>query len=102
MIADGCNGIYFSAARACEIAIKTGKGRLTLPEEPGRYVTSRMSQHCFLALPIQIAHPMRVVDLPPHHADPFYRLLIVQSQIETLPLITKDEEIRRYEVETIW
>ena len=45
---------------------------------------------------------MRVVDLPPHHADPFYRLVIVQSQIETLPLITKDEEIRRYEVETIW
>jgi PIN domain nuclease of toxin-antitoxin system len=42
VIADGCNGIYFSAASAWEIAIKTGKGRLTLPEEPGRYGTSRM------------------------------------------------------------
>jgi PIN domain nuclease of toxin-antitoxin system len=40
--------------------------------------------------------------LPPHHADAFDRLLIVQSQIETLPLLTKDEEIRRYEVATIW
>ncbi len=102
MIADGRNEIYFSAASAWEIAIKTGKGRLTLPEEPGRYVTSRMSQHRFLALPIQIAHTLHVFDLPPHHADPFDRLLIAQSQIESLPLITKDEEIRLYEVETIW
>jgi len=74
----------------------------TLPEEPGRYVTSRMSQHRFLALPIQIAHTLRGVDLPPHHANPFDRLLIAQSQMEALPLITKDEEIRRNEVETIW
>ncbi|MCX6038960.1 MAG: type II toxin-antitoxin system VapC family toxin [Chloroflexi bacterium] len=74
----------------------------TLPEEPGRNVTSRMSQYRFLDLPIQIAHTLRVVELPPHHADPFDRLLIAQCQLESLPLITKDEEIRRYEVETIW
>jgi PIN domain nuclease of toxin-antitoxin system len=102
VIKGGRNEIYFSAASAWEIAIKAGKGRLTLPEAPGRYVTSRMSQHRFLAFPIQILHTLRVHDLPPHHADPFDRLLIVQSQIESLPLITKDEEIRRYEVETIW
>ena len=41
-------------------------------------------------------------DLPPHHADPFDRLLVAQCQMESLPLITKDEEIRRYEVEIIW
>jgi len=102
VIADGRNEIYFSAASTWEIVIKTGKGRLILPEEPGRYVVSRMSQHRFLALPIQIAHTLHISALPPQHADPFDRLLIAQSQLEALPLITKDEEIRLYEVETIW
>jgi PIN domain nuclease of toxin-antitoxin system len=102
LIADGRNEIYFSAASAWEIAIKAGKGRLTLPDGPAKYVTSRMSQHRFLALPVQISHALRVYELPPHHADPFDRLLVAQCQMESLPVITKDEEIRRYEVETIW
>jgi PIN domain nuclease of toxin-antitoxin system len=102
LIADGCNEIYLSSASAWEIAIKAGKGRLTLPEKPGRYVASRMSQHRFLALPVQVSHALRVYELPPHHADPFDRLLVAQCQVESLPLITKDEEIQRYEVETIW
>jgi PIN domain nuclease of toxin-antitoxin system len=102
IIADGKNEIYFSAASAWEIAIKAGKGRLTLPEEPGRYIASRMNRHRFLGLPVQISHTVRVFDLPPHHADPFDRLLIAQSQMESLPLITKDEEINKYDVEVIW
>ena len=102
MIADGRNEIFFSAASVWEIAIKAGKGRLTLPEEPGRFISSRMSLHRFLALPVQISHALRVYDLPPHHADPFDRLLVAQCQMESLPLITKDEEIQRYELETIW
>ena len=102
IIADGRNEIYFSAASAWEIAIKAGKGRLTLPESPSRYVASRMNLHRFLGLPVQISHTLRVYALPHHHADPFDRLLIAQSRMESLPLITKDEEICRYDVETIW
>ena len=102
MIADGRNEIFFSAASVWEIAIKTGKGRLTLPEEPGHFISSRMSLHRFLPLPVQISHALRVYDLPPHHADPFDRLLVAQCQMESMPLITKDEEIQRYEVEIIW
>jgi PIN domain nuclease of toxin-antitoxin system len=102
IIADGKNEIFLSAASAWEIAIKTAKGRLVLPEEPALYVTSRMSLHRFQPLPVQISHALRVYELPPHHADPFDRLLVAQCQMESLALITKDEEIRRYEVETIW
>jgi PIN domain nuclease of toxin-antitoxin system len=102
IIADGQNEIYFSAASAWEVAIKAGKGRLILPEEPARYVVSRMNLHRFLALPVQISHTLRVYDLPPHHTDPFDRLLIAQSLMESLPLITKDEEIRQYDLEVVW
>ena len=102
IIADGRNEIYLSAASAWEIAIKAAKGRLTLPEKPAAYVSSRISQHRFLSLPIQMSHALHVYNLPLHHADPFDRLLIAQSQLETLPLVTKDENIQRYDLETIW
>jgi PIN domain nuclease of toxin-antitoxin system len=102
IIADGTNEIFLSAASAWEIAIKTAKGRLVLPEEPALYVASRMSLHRIQPLPVQVSHALRVYELPPYHADPFDRLLVAQCQLESLPLITKDEEIQRYELETIW
>jgi len=102
LIADGNNEIFLSAATAWEIAIKAARGRLTLPEDPTRYVSSRMSLHGFQALPVQIHHAVQVYKLPMHHADPFDRLLVAQSQMESMPLITLDNEIRSYEVEIVW
>jgi PIN domain nuclease of toxin-antitoxin system len=102
IIADGANEIFLSAATAWEIAIKTARGRLELPEDPTRYVSSRMNLHGFQALPVQIHHAVQVYKLPMYHADPFDRLLIVQSQIESMPLISVDGEIRKYDVEVVW
>ncbi len=102
LIANGNNEIFLSAASAWEIAIKTARGRLTLPEDPTRYVSNRLSLHGFQALPVQIHHAVQVYKLPLHHADPFDRLLIAQSQIESMSLISVDVEIRKYEVEVIW
>jgi len=102
LIADGNNEIFLSAASAWEIAIKTARGRLTLPEDPTRYVSNRLSLHGFQALPVQIHHAVQVYKLPLHHADPFDRLLIAQSQIESMSLISADMEIRKYEIEVIW
>jgi len=102
VISNGNNEIFLSAATAWEIAIKTAHGRLTLPEDPTRYVSNRLNLHGFQALPIQIHHAVQVYKLPTHHADPFDRLLIAQSQIESMPLISVDSEIRKYEVEVVW
>lgn len=102
LIANGNNEIFLSAASAWEITIKTARGRLTLPEDPTRYVSNRLSLHGFQALPVQIHHAVQVYKLPLHHADPFDRLLIAQSQIESMSLISVDLEIRKYEVEVIW
>ena len=99
---DGRNAIYLSAASAWEIAIKAGKGCLTLPEEPLRFVVKRMDEHRFLSRPIQAVHALCVFAPPPQHADLFDRLLVAQSQLESMPLLTRDAEIRRYEVKTAW
>ncbi|KAA3656804.1 MAG: type II toxin-antitoxin system VapC family toxin [Chloroflexi bacterium] len=102
MIADGDNEIFLSAASAWEIAIKYAKGRLDLPEPPDRYVPNRLKLHHFSSLTIQLTHALQVYALPSIHNDPFDRLLIVQSQLEKMPLLTADLEIARYGVEIIW
>ena len=101
-ISTGRNEIFFSAASAWEIAIKAAKGRLELPEPPDKYVADRMRHHHFLALPVELSHALEVYRLPPIHQDPFDRLLIAQSQLEDLPILTADTEIARYQVEVIW
>jgi PIN domain nuclease of toxin-antitoxin system len=38
---------------------------------------------------------------PPHHRDPFDRLLVVQAQMEGLTIVTGDVKIARYDVPTL-
>ena len=102
ILADGRNEIFLSAASAWEIAIKVARKRLILPEPPGRYVAERMSLHNFQGLPIQISHALHIYNLPAHHQDPFDRLLVAQSQLEKLPILTADPEIAQYDVEILW
>jgi PIN domain nuclease of toxin-antitoxin system len=102
IISDGSNEIFLSAVSAWEIAIKVAKRRLTIPDEPVRFVPSRMQLHGFQPLAIQIHHATRVYELPMYHSDPFDRLLIAQSQIENMPLISMDTTIREYDLEVVW
>jgi PIN domain nuclease of toxin-antitoxin system len=102
IIAHGENEIFLSAASVWEISIKAAKGKLVLPEPPAQYIASRMGLYRFQPLLVQINHAARVYDLPPHHDDPFDRMLIAQSQVEGMPLLSTDAEIRKYQVEVIW
>jgi PIN domain nuclease of toxin-antitoxin system len=95
------NELYLSSASAWEIAIKHGLGKLPLPEPPHRYVPSRVEKLRMWALPIDHSHALRVATLPPHHRDPFDRLLVAQSQVEDLPILTADPIFDRYDVTVI-
>ena len=102
LISEGGNELYLSAASAWEIAIKSARGKLALPDTPERYVAERLTLYRFQALPIQLSHALRVYALPDLHRDPFDRLLVAQAQLESIPILTADENIGRYEVMTIW
>jgi len=101
-IRDGKNEVFLSAASAWEIAIKCARGRLILPEVPGQYVADRMVTHHFRSLPVQISHALQVFNLPDVHQDPFDRLLVAQSQMEDIPILTADPVIPQYGVSIIW
>ncbi len=102
VLADGRNEPIFSAVSGWEIAIKTGLGKLELPGAPGKFVNEQLSRNDLEILPIHLRHALGVYELPDHHRDPFDRLLISQSVLEKLPILTADPKIHRYPVETIW
>jgi PIN domain nuclease of toxin-antitoxin system len=47
-------------------------------------------------LPIEPEHAAAVEGLPPHHADPFDRILVAQALVEPMRLITHDPVVARY------
>lgn len=102
LLSDPANEIYVSAATPWELAIKVGSGKLKLPESVREFTRKRLAITGFFPLPIAHEHGITADELPPHHRDPFDRILIAQAQAEGLVLITGDENIVRYEVETLW
>ncbi|MUG92090.1 PIN domain-containing protein [Scytonema sp. UIC 10036] len=102
IIIDPGNVLFLSAASAWEIVIKVRLGKLTLPDVPERYIPSRLEMNRFESLPIQMIHAMHVTNLPDLHRDPFHRILIAQSQVEKMPIITVDSQIVQYSVNVIW
>ena len=102
VIADGANEIYFSAASAWEIAIKSSLGRVTLPDEPEVFITAQLQENGFQVLPVQLHHALGVAALPAVHRDPFDRLLVAQARTEQLAVLSRDARLARYSVRVVW
>jgi PIN domain nuclease of toxin-antitoxin system len=99
MTAEDC---FVSLASFWEIAIKVSLNKLRLPGVADRYLTEQMSLNGFEQLEISFRQIMRCSSLERHHGDPFDRLLIAQAQEESLPIVSKDSQFDRYDIERIW
>jgi PIN domain nuclease of toxin-antitoxin system len=102
LVQDSRNSLLLSAASSWEIAIKYALGKLALPEVPGTYVPERMRRSGVDGLAVDHAHALHVASLPPHHRDPFDRLLIAQALLDGLVILTADPSFGRYDVEQRW
>jgi len=90
--------VYVSAVSAWEIAIKAALGKMTARAA----LATALEDYGFDALPITVAHADAVRTLPPHHRDPFDRMLVAQARIEDLTIVSRDPALRAYEVARIW
>jgi PIN domain nuclease of toxin-antitoxin system len=86
--------VYVSPATIWEVAIKQAIGKLATPAD----LPEQIRDSGFRELPIVAAHAIAAARLPPHHRDPFDRMLVAQAQVEEFTLVTRDAEIRRYDV----
>ena len=102
IINDGRNRIYLSVASCWEIAIKAGRKKLQLGESSRGFLTRETSQNDVELLSIDLSHVVEVEGLPHHHADPFDRLLIAQSQVTGLTLLSADTMFDQYGTKRIW
>jgi PIN domain nuclease of toxin-antitoxin system len=91
--------VHISAVSVWEVAIKSGLNKLSFPLDR---LAAIVDDAGFSGLPVIIAHALEVRHLPLLHRDPFDRLLIAQARHERLTLVTRDPDIRRYPVDTLW
>jgi PIN domain nuclease of toxin-antitoxin system len=101
-IEDMGNVVLVSAASAWEVAIKAAKGKLPMPPQAERRIQIEMEAAGFVELAVTWRHAFAVRELPYHHLDPFDRLLIVQSRLEGLTIVTNDRTLALYRADCLW
>ncbi|GGK58982.1 twitching motility protein PilT [Planomonospora parontospora subsp. parontospora] len=85
--------VFVSAATIWEVGIKQALGKLAPADLPERILGCELRE-----LVITPTHALTAARLPPLHRDPFDRMLIAQARCEGLTLVTRDEEIQKYDV----
>ena len=85
-----------------EMGIKQSKGKFNLFLPLEDYINNKIKLEDFDLLPIKLNHVSLITSLPFHHNDPFDRLLIAQSIIENIPILSKDIAFDAYDVNRLW
>ena len=93
-LADGRNLVFVSAAVIWEIRIKQALGKLKIPS----VFQEILDQQPFNWLSITVEHAHAIESLPPHHRDPFDRMLIAQARVEGFTIVTHDAVFRKYKI----
>ena len=92
---EGASRVWFSAASIWEVAIKAGIGRSDFSVDP-RTLRRGLLDNGYAELTISAAHGAATIDLPPLHRDPFDRMLVAQSRMEGIILLTNDRTVAAY------
>jgi PIN domain nuclease of toxin-antitoxin system len=96
-IADGKNLVFVSAVAIWEIRIKQALGKLAIPQNFQKVLNAQP----FEKLDITVEHAHAIKDLPAHHRDPFDRMLVAQTKVEHLTLVTRDIRLKKYKIPII-
>lgn len=97
LIKDPENICYVSSASLWEISIKRKLGKLKIPNS----FYDIFDQQNFEELSISFEHSKNIFLLPNVHKDPFDRMLISQSIVENLTLLSKDKVFKKYSIRVI-
>ena len=92
---------HVSVASLWEFSIKYGLEKLEF-DGGLSHLWRIIVQNHFTILPIAQPYLEGVVHLPPIHRDPFDRLLVATAKADGLTILTADENIRKYDIPTVW
>lgn len=102
LIEDPANERLLSAASLWEIAIKASIGKLTLSAPFADLIPEQLTLTGIDVVHIKVDQLSLLTTLPFHHRDPFDRLIIAQSLIENIPVVSIDAAFDTYGVKRYW
>ena len=99
---DSNNDRLLSAATIWELAIKVGQGKIALSMPYGQWMATAIADLKLEILPVTVEYAERQSALPPHHKDPFDRLMISQALVDGIAIVSSDVAFDSYGVTRIW
>lgn len=102
-IIDSNSEKYISIASIWEMSIKVGLGKLTFKKPFEEIIEHQITINNYKILSIESSHLYALSQLEMYHRDPFDRIILCQSLVENIPVISVDKSFRLYEeVDVIW
>ena len=100
----GGKAVYLSVASLWEMAIKHKLGKLELSVKGpfDDFILRQVQLNRIELLPLHAPHVLGTLHLPPHHRDPFDRVLIAQAKAENLQLVSRDPQLKLYPINLYW
>jgi PIN domain nuclease of toxin-antitoxin system len=95
LISNRDNELIFSVASIWEFGIKYAKAPDQFDTTPNE-LREALLENGYIELDIAGKHALAISNLPALHGDPFDRILIAQSGVEGITLLTSDERVARY------
>jgi PIN domain nuclease of toxin-antitoxin system len=96
------NQIFLSVASVWEMQIKIALGKMVFKDTLENIINEQQNVNGIQILPVQLVHALYLENLPPHHKDPFDRLLISQAMVENMTLVSADANFSKYQVNLLW
>jgi PIN domain nuclease of toxin-antitoxin system len=95
LLEDPENELNFSAASLWEVAIKSSFERPDFKVD-ARLLRRGLLDNGYREIAISSEHAVAIAALPAIHKDPFDRILVAQSLVENVTLVTSDVMVSRY------
>lgn len=102
LLVDPGNELLLSPATYWELAIKISIRKYRLADLLADYIAEAVQLYGFSILPIDVKHAEAIVSLPHHRKDPFDRMLIAQSIVEDISLVSSDEVFDACPITRLW
>lgn len=102
LILEDRSSLFLSFASIWEIQIKLQLGKLNITRLLPDLIQQQCQSNDIQLLEVKLEHIYGLKDLPNHHRDPFDRILIAQSIVEEMPILSIDRAFDAYKSHRIW
>jgi PIN domain nuclease of toxin-antitoxin system len=96
------NKLFLSIASVWELQIKIQAKKFKFKETLEEVIEIEQITNGLQILSVTLTHALHLENLPPHHKDPFDRLLISQAIVENMILVSADASFAKYQVNLLW